>query len=116
MAMTKKEKEYMDKIETRLALRFTDPVTRDVPIPDFGAPLSTGFLYNSYSRKVAPACSSSISHSFGRNDKTTTQEPAELYSTKLRALKAMRNEMEIHFASILRTVDKQIEQESNNTQ
>lgn len=71
----------------------------------------TGWLFNAYSRRVTVACSSSISHAFGRNDQTTTQGSAHLYSTRARALRALRVAMEREFAAALAKVDMEIEKE-----
>lgn len=109
MSMTKKEKTAHDAAlaEARLlgALRWTSEVRPDVPIP-IGAGLSTGWL--PFHSRVEIACSSSVHHATGRTDKTTSQNPRNLYSTKLLALRALRHEMELRFAQELANVDKQI--------
>ena len=48
-------------------------------------------------------------HSIGRDDKTTTQQPLSLYSTKLLALRGLRNAIEKDCMSRLRRVDQLIE-------
>lgn len=112
MAMNKKEQaefEAMRKeVRVARALRFTDPIEPDVP-PPAASGLSTGFLFGG--SRVDVACSSSVHHGFGRTDKTSTQRPRWLYSTKERALRAMRNRMEHEFAEELAKVDRQIEEE-----
>ena len=115
MAMTKKEKAEFDaailEARTLAALRWTERVEPDVPPPDSHSNLKSGFLYDAHSQEVKPACTSSVGHSFGRADKTTTQNPRHLYSTMLRALQAMRNEVEMRAARELLRIDKMIAEE-----
>ena len=111
--MNKKEQAYVEELETRLALRFTGEraIVPDVPPPsceERGGQLTKGFLFNSYSRRVSVACSSSISHSIGRDDRADSQRPKSLYGTRKLALQAMRREMELDFARELRAVDRMI--------
>ena len=124
MAMTKKEKALLESLENELrlakAFRFTDKVNPDVlaPLPgeSFGK-LVTGYLIvgeQGDNPRVEVACSSSIHHSAGRNDRTTTQGPRNLFSTRLLALKAMRNIVEIRFASMLAEIDRKIELEAGD--
>jgi hypothetical protein len=113
--MNKKEQAQFEELKTKLALRFTEAVTKDVPIPPhISNELAKGYLFNSYSLRVEPSCSNSIHHNFGGNGRTTTQGGRELYSTRERALRAMRNELEERFANELRRVDIMIEKEINN--
>lgn len=109
MSMTKKETAEVESLRRELsilaALRWTEPVAPDVPIPH-GQGLSTGWL-TGYDR-VDVACSSNVFHAYGRNDKTTSQQPCSLFSTKLLALKALRYEMERRFATDLANIDRKI--------
>lgn len=109
MAMNKKEQKELEDAKITAALRWTAPVEPDIRIPEKG--LTKGFLFNVYSREVVVACSSPVSHSYGRDDVTRSQNPRELYSTRLLALKALRHECEKQFAEILRSIDKRIEGE-----
>jgi hypothetical protein len=115
MSMTKKERAAFDKAladAMRLgALRWTTDVRPDVPVPK-GNEMTTGWL-PVYSR-VDVACSNTVNHAVGRTDKTTTQQPRQLYSTKLLALRALRHEMEHRFAEQLANVDKQIADEDQS--
>jgi hypothetical protein len=123
MSMTKKELAEREELRRQLrlarAFRFTEKVERDVPPPEtsssFGA-LTKGFLYNAYhnSWRVEPACSSCVSHAFGRDDKTDSQQPCSLYSTRLLALKALRNDAEQQCAKWLAEIDTEIEKETAN--
>lgn len=116
MAMTKKEAEEVADLKRRLsvlaALRWTDEVEPDVPIPERSAnELTKGWLPGGAASswpRVEKACSSSQSHAYGQDDETTSQQAKRLYSTKLLALKALRHEMELYFAGRLATVDLQI--------
>jgi hypothetical protein len=110
--MTKKEKATFDAAirELRIvsALRWTERVRPDVPIPKGGV-LSKGWL-PAYYDGAAKACSSCVSHNSGDDIKTTTQGARELYSTRLLALRARRHELEREFAQQLAEVDVWIEQ------
>lgn len=93
------------------ALRWTGPT----PAPDVAPPdthgLTTGYMFNVYAQYVEVACSSSVSHAIGRTDRTTSQRPLHLYSTRLLALRALRAESERKFAEQLAKIDEQIEAE-----
>lgn len=116
MAMTKKEQKRLADLEDELriakAFRFTEAVEPDLPIPGMLSDgLSKGFDFNAYvssHARVEKACSSSIHHSFGQDDSTTTQGARRLYSTRLLALRAMRAKVEIQCAKLLADIDKQI--------
>lgn len=116
--MTKKETAEIDSLREQLrlakSLRFTDAVAPDVMPPDNYSKLSKGFLFNIYGEgRVVPACTSGTSHNFGSDDKTTTQQPRALYSTRLLALRALRHEMEQDCARRLANIDRQIEVETS---
>lgn len=118
MAMNKKEQAAFAELQKDLliarALRFTDPVPADIPIPERG--LAKGWLFNSYlgNPDVARACSSSVSHCYGDDNATTSQGATRLYSTKLLALRALRHAVELKCAEILAGIDLQIEDEATN--
>ena len=109
MSMTKKETAEVESLRRELsivaALRWTEQVLPDIPVPVRNR-LTKGWLAG-YDR-VDIACSSCVFHAYGRNDKTTTQQPVALFSTKLLALKALRYEMERRFAEQLANIDRQI--------
>lgn len=86
----------------------------DIAPPENGTKLSTGWMYNAYTRSVEIACSSSIHHAIGRNDKTTSQKPRHLYSSKHGALMAMYNVLEKHFSKELQDIKCLIEKELTN--
>lgn len=114
MAMNKKEKAYVEEVETFLALHYTYKIDPDIKPPGSGdavSALKKGFLFNSYSNLVKKSCTSSRNHSFGNNDKTTTQGTRSLYSTKKLALQALRYEVEVECAQRLHAIDKQIKAE-----
>lgn len=110
MAMNKREQELVEELRTRLALRFTEPVNMDVLIP-IGDTLKNGYSFNSYSKRVTKSCSSSMSHSIDGWDRTNSRGPLAQFSSKLRALRAMRNDLELMFARELRAVDLKIQLE-----
>ena len=110
MAMSKKEQETVRELKRKLsvlaALRWTDAVHPDIPIPDFQT-ITKGWM-TGYER-ADKAMSSSISHKRGDwEDRSWSQQPRALYSTELLALKALRHEMEEQFAEKLASVDLQI--------
>lgn len=114
--MNKKEQAEMQQLRDELrlakALRFTEEVATDVPLPSHSMNgLTTGWTFNSYNDRVEVGCSSSTSHSFGRNDKTTAQHPLALYSSKLRALRALRASVERIVAKRLADIDLRIADE-----
>jgi len=90
------------------ALRWTAPVEPDVSPPLAGAPLATGYMYNTYSAAVFVACSSSVGHAIGSCTKTTTQGAIALYSTRERALRALRSDLERDCALRLAVADRAI--------
>lgn len=97
----------------RAALRWTDPAPPpDVQTPDTFGELSRGYVFNAYARRIDVACSSSASHAIGQTDRTTRSWPLALYSTRLRALQALRNAMEQEYAQQLCAIDLLIEQAS----
>ena len=119
MAMTKKERELMDHLRMLAALRWTASVLPDVPPPRAGAEFksfSSGWTFNTHAMWVKPAWSSSISHGIGASRPEPqryagSQGPTHLYSTKLRALRAMRHAVERDAALQLRKIDALIEAE-----
>lgn len=96
----------------RAALRWTDDtdIGPDVPPPALWEPLTTGWVFNTPYRSVDVACSSFILHAVGRTDKTTSQNPIALFSTRGRALRALRVALEREFAAELAKVDQMLEQ------
>lgn len=113
MAMNKKEQTEFQKLKFDLtaarALSWTSKVLPDLMPPKGFGELSKGWMYRVHSQSVVPACSSSIGHDIGRNDRTSSQQPRALYSTKLLALRALRHEVELISATNLANIDSQIE-------
>ncbi len=132
MAMTKKEQAAMNEAITRAeilgALRWTTRVERDVPPPNPGemnhVRYAEGWDFNLYTRTVSQYWSSSywsgsMSHSEGAEPGNRPgiylsgrQGSRSLYSTKLRALQALRYETEREAARALREIDVQIREET----
>ena len=120
MAMNKKELAAMADLQRELAearaLRFTQKVAPDLPAPAPSSNAKTsGWDFNSYSFEVTQAWSESIAHGNGpaRDRRMIASKGAvPLYSTKLLALKAMRNKMEHKAARELAKVDALIEREA----
>jgi hypothetical protein len=118
MAMNKTEQAYVKQLEQRLAelevlVKRPELIKPDVPPPGHGSrhgSLTKGWLYNIYSKRVEPACSTSTGHAFGRNDRTTTQNPRWLYSTESLAYRAMQAEMEEQMLKELGQIEMRIKQ------
>jgi hypothetical protein len=117
--MNKKEQSYVEWLEINLrlakALSWTQPVAPDIAKPENFREASIGFTFNPHTNTVSPATSESNrhyvgSHAIPRNG-TASQQGIALYSTKLRALQALRHEVEKMVAARLAAIDKQIEHE-----
>jgi hypothetical protein len=116
MAMTKKEKAAFDaaieRAEILAALRWTAPVLPDVPPPKSG--YSEGWEFNAYTRRVEQAWSDTVTHGSGpaphdyKRYVSASQNGIALYSTKARALAALRYEVELQAAKMLLEIDKRI--------
>ena len=113
--MTKKEQAAMqaaiDRAETLAALRWTNPVQRDVDLPKDG--YSEGWDYNAWNKTVFIGWSSSVSHGTGPapeagKHRSGGQYPRRYYSTEALALAAMRHEIELMVAADLLKIDRQI--------
>ena len=112
--MNKKEKAALEAALTDAALRSTYDVEADVGIPDCSvrANMSIGYApiaACSDMSRVEEACSSSVSHGIGSQKETRSQQPMRLWSTRLRALQALRWRVERDCAKRLRRVDRAIE-------
>lgn len=111
--MTKKEKAELEALKLAASFYRTEAVEPDVEPPELLSDgLKTGFLCvgaKSEWARIKMACTSSIGHSSGNNDKTTSQGSRRLFSTRLRALKALRNEVENECMKRLRAVDRMVE-------
>jgi hypothetical protein len=119
MAMTKKERETMqaaiDRADLLAALRWTNPVVRDVPPPKDG--YTEGWDFNVYSESVYQAWSGCVVNGRGLAPKGQRQSSASqgartLYSTEARALAAMRHEIELETARNLMQIDRKISEQA----
>lgn len=116
MAMNKKEQAAFDAAiadaEVNRALRWSDYKTeKDVPRPSDG--YVNGWSFNSYNGSVYLSWSGTVTHGDGpvvdgKRPPYGSQRSIEQYSTKEKALKAMRREMEMDFANKLARVDRLI--------
>lgn len=135
MAMNKKEQAELEQAKQdatiNRALRWSDGEFKpDIPPPssmDYSGPKSlsdshtrgwisrfwSSFSHESPTRFIGKGISSSISHG---SDwvKTSTQNPIALHSTRLRALRSLRQQAEKDFAKFLAEIDKEIEKEEKN--
>jgi len=114
MAMTKKERAAFDAAlhtaRVAGALRWTEGPPRDIRPPQTG--IVNGWDFNAPSQVVTKACTGPVTHSFGNWDRTTTQGCRSLYSTRERALRALRAELEKRFATDLAIIDHAIAEET----
>lgn len=118
MAMNKKEKElYEDALHMQAinrSLRWSDYADeKDVEPPKGFGEYANGWSINRGIISVYQSWSSSVNHgegwiNEGERPKYASQRPIMQYSTKERALKALRVFMELKFASLLLDVDKKI--------
>ncbi len=118
MAMNKTEKARLLQAEIKGSLHYSPKYGPDVPPPsagERGLRLTTGYHYNPHTLRVCLSCSSSISHGIGSTDKTNTQRPIHLYSTKLKALVDMRHDVCMKAATQLHRIDELIYKEQANT-
>ena len=116
MAMTKKEQAAMqaaiDRAETLAALRWTNPVARDVGVPLEG--YSEGWDFNAHAQRTWLGWSSSVLHgdgpapTGGKRHFCGSQNSRRMYSTQALALTALRHEMEQKMAADLLKIDRQI--------
>lgn len=121
MAMNKKEIAEMrglkDDLRLAKALRWTEIVTKDVPPPESGSKEISGFVFNAYSSRVSEAWSSSVSHGIGSPIRESrysgSQNSIWMFSTRLLALRGLRNAVEREAAEKLARIDEQIELELN---
>lgn len=118
MAMNKKEKALVEALKTKAAFHRTEEVKPDVPAPsgyERGVMRMTkGYLPvapMSDMSRIELACSTSVSHGTGSQDKTSSQGARHLYSTRMLALKRMRWEVEQDCMKRLRRVDRMMEEE-----
>jgi hypothetical protein len=113
MAMTKKEKGYVEFLENEIAeaiaFRFTEDIAPDVFPPTGYDEIAIGYDFNSYNSTVSPAWTSSNSHGSGHvRDRSASREAIDLYSTKKLALRALRRTLEKKYSAELARIDRMI--------
>ena len=122
MAMTKKERAEMDaaieRAQILAALRWTGPVERDVDVPKDG--YIEGWDYNEYTKRVSLCWTDRVAHDWGpmpadRHQRIGRHGAMRLFSTKARALAAMRHALEKRAAADLLSIDRQIENEMKDS-
>ena len=112
MPMTRKERESYELMQLEVTLHkamfVSDLIEPDVPPPLDGEPMTTGWTYNEHSMRILPACSTSSGHGLDQTDKTTSQRPLALYSTRALAYKALRGVLSRRYALHLLQLDRRI--------
>ncbi|EOU3063366.1 TPA: hypothetical protein ACQQX6_004305 [Yersinia enterocolitica] len=120
MAMNKKELADFERLknesQVNRALRWSDYCElKDVPPPSSqstGMDRTQGYTFNAHNSVVTPMWSTSISHGT-IGSKNGSQRGIALYSTRKKALMALRRELERLFAEKLAYVDNEIQKESS---
>ena len=107
MAMTKAEQKQFEELKIMLALKHHEPVEKDVEIPTEG--VVNGWGFNSYTKLVSKTSSSSVNHSFGQWDKTTSRQPIKQFSSKKLAYKALLHDVSMRFAREMREIEIKME-------
>lgn len=119
MAMTKKEKEYVDGLLLELkrakAFRQTNEVLFDVAPPTDWRTVE-GWSYNLHTRTVYKTWSTSVCHGHGDIKSSRQQRSISQYSTRLLALRALRHDVEQRFIAELMKIDDQIHAEIRNAE
>lgn len=115
--MTKKELAAMqaaiDRAETLAALRWTSEVLPDVMPPESGG-YTQGWTFNAYVRNVQIAWSGATVHGYGEAPtrgacyRSASQNSIRLFSTKARALSALRHALEKECAAALLKIDREL--------
>lgn len=127
MAMTKKERAAWEAMEAELAqLRAltaadTQAPERDIPAPKWGEPSTSGWDFNKYrmghygiSSAIYPAWSDTTAHGEGKcrsNGASGSQKSIALFSTREKALRALRAAVVAEYASKLAIIDAEIGKE-----
>ncbi|EFH3072660.1 hypothetical protein GS974_17195 [Escherichia coli] len=128
MAMNKKEQaaydELMAQARINRALRWSDySVERDMPVPEVSGEYQNGWSFNTATGTVYPTWSGTTVHGIREEGEVVdatyrrmrgmngSQNGIPQYSTKERAMKALRCSLEIKFAIQLDAVDKAIAKE-----
>lgn len=108
-------------LEARNALRFSDYRAEPDLVPTDGIEPVRGFSFNKFRAMkrspdaVEPACYTTTAHDFGSDKRTRAQRAIDIYSTRLLALKALREACEIECAEILAFIDTQIQRETSDS-
>jgi hypothetical protein len=115
MAMTKKEQAEFEALRALCSLHVTETAPGpDLPPPQFGSQEMTKGWDMYPGSLVKVGCSTAYSHGSGQTDKANSQNPRALYSTRLRALRALRNTVEREVAARLSRIDAEIAKELEN--
>jgi hypothetical protein len=114
MAMSKKEQDEMSTLVRELAvsraLAWTAPVERDLPAPT-GSNRTSGWDFNVHNHTVYEAWSESTRHGMGpapSAGRSGSQRGVAIFSTKERALRALRHSIERSAAELLASIDQRI--------
>jgi hypothetical protein len=118
MSLNLKEKaefaRLQDEVRIARALRWTEPVACDLHAPAVAGKVAQGFAFDAESRTILPVWSSCARHGAGvylknRGKDASGTGPANMFSTELLALRALRCELERKAAEALAAIDARIE-------
>lgn len=116
MAMNKREKAALqaaiDRADMYASMHISEAVEPDVmPPEEMGESDTSGWTFNAYSKLVEEGWSGITSHGSGPGKSPgvwACQGPQKLYSTKRKALQALRHEMAVNAAEELMRIDRMI--------
>jgi hypothetical protein len=120
--MSKKERDYVDQLEARLALRHTAPVDHDIDPETVGDKETFGFSRGHVRvewfrpNRAVTTRSGHGSSGIGseKPPRVSSQKGIRLHSTRRDALRHMRYELEQQAAAALRAIDLEILKEDEN--
>lgn len=120
MAMTKAERQRMEALEHELALerafRLGSPVETDVAPPAGNEPDSFGYTINHFAKAIFPARTGAVSHAVGHaggfefphRNAYRAPHGIALFSTRAKALRALRFKVARDAAEHLLRIDEQL--------
>lgn len=106
MAMNKTEIKEMERLQTLLALRITDQIDPDVEPSKHYDQWAEG--WSVFYSHIERTFTSSLAQRRGEKDGIGSRAIEPIYSTRVKALRAMRNRFEREFAQKLRQIDLEI--------
>ncbi len=100
------------ELKRHRTFKLTEPVEPDIPPPTEQLARTEGWTYNPNSMEVRQAWSESEFHGYDKPQGFSNPSycgPISLYSTRVRALRALRYEIELQTIEKLQTIDDAIQ-------